>query len=115
MSYDFVDFYIECDGMPMYNDYYIIEDDVIRVIIQKWEMIVMTNRGELFGDPDFGGDLLKYLHQTKLSAETIENDLKNQISMYISEMEYMAYDLQVHFWEDPDRYQNYMTVDLSIS
>jgi hypothetical protein len=26
-------------------------------------MILFTNRGELLGDPNFGGDLLRYLHR----------------------------------------------------
>jgi hypothetical protein len=59
----FTDFYIKFPGHPKFNDAEIIQDEIIKVIIQKIEMILFTNRGELLGDPNFGGDLLRYLHR----------------------------------------------------
>jgi len=87
MAFDFSDFYIIYPGHPRFNNTQLIEDDVIRVIIQKWELMVFTNRGELFCDPEFGGDLPKYLHETRLSAETIEAELRQQVRTYITELE----------------------------
>ncbi len=115
MAFDFTDFYIIFPGHPRFNDTKIIEDEVIRVIIQKWEMIIFTNRGELFYDPNFGGDLTKYLHETRLSAETIESSLRGQINRYIGELESLTYTLQVNIYEDPERYQEYMEVFFQIS
>ena len=115
MAFDFTDFYIEYPGHPRFNDAQIIEDDLIRVIIQKWEMVIFTNRGELFCDPDFGGDLPRYLHETKLSAETIEAELRNQISNYISELESITYTLKVSFYDDPERYQEWMEIYFKIA
>ena len=115
MAFDFSDFYIEYPGHPRFNDAQIIEDDLIRVIIQKWEMVIFTNRGELFCDPDFGGDLPRYLHETKLSAETIEAELRNQISNYISELESITYTLKVSFYDDPERYQEWMEIYFKIA
>ena len=48
MALDFTDFYIEYPGHPRFRDLQIIEDDVVRIILQKWEMILFTNKGELF-------------------------------------------------------------------
>ena len=115
MAFDFTDFYIEYPGHPRFNDAQIIEDDVIRVIIQKWEMILFTNRGELFCDPNFGGDLPKYLHETRLSAETIEGQLRGQISDYINELESITYTLKVSFYDDPERYQEWMEVYFQVA
>lgn len=115
MALDFTDFYIEYPGHPRFRDLQIIEDDVVRIILQKWEMILFTNKGELFFDPNFGGDLEKLLHETRLSAEVIETDLNGQINSYISELSGVPYTLKVTFYEDPERYQEYMEVYFSIA
>lgn len=115
MAYNFTDFYIEYPGHPRFNDTQIIEDDLIRIILQKWEMIIFTNKGELFCEPNFGGDLQKYLHETRLSAETIEDSLKGQINAYIPELNSITYTLSVNFYDDPERYQEYMTIEFQLS
>jgi hypothetical protein len=115
MAFDFTDFYIIYPGHPRFNNLQIIEDDVVRVIIQKWELLIFTNKGELFCDPEFGGDLPKYLHETRLSAESIEMDLRGQISEYIEELQSIEYKLEINFFEDPERYQEYMEIKFEIS
>ena len=115
MAFDFTDFYIEYPGHPRFRDLQIIEDDVVRIILQKWEMILFTNKGELFFNPGFGGDLERLLHETRLSAETIEGDLNGQINSYISELNGVPYTLKVTFYEDPERHQEYMEVYFSIA
>ena len=115
MALDFTDFYIEYPGHPRFRDLQIIEDDVVRIILQKWEMILFTNKGELFFNPGFGGDLERLLHETRLSADTIESDLNGQINSYISELNGVPYTLKVTFYEDPERHQEYMEVYFSIA
>jgi hypothetical protein len=115
MAFDFTDFYIEYPGHPRFNDTQIIEDDLVRVVLQKWEMMIFTNRGELFCEPDFGGDLPKYLHETRLSAETISAELRQQVNKYIPELDSITYDLEVNFYEDPERYQEYMEILFQIA
>ena len=115
MAFDFTDFYIIYPGHPRFNNLQIIEVDVVRVIIQKWELLIFTNKGELFCDPEFGGDLPKYLHETRLSAESIEMDLRSQISEYIEELQSIEYKLEINFFEDPERYQEYMEIKFEIS
>jgi phage baseplate assembly protein W len=77
--------------------------------------MIFTNRGELFCDPEFGGDLSRYLHETRLSAETIESELRSQVREYIVELESINYTLQVNFYEDPERYQEYMEINFQIA
>jgi len=110
MAFNFTDFYLGYPGHPRFRSTTLIEDEALRVIIQKWEMILFTNKGEVFFDPNFGGDLNYYLHDTRLSAETIEADLKKQVSRYISELNNIEYTLKVNFFEDPERYQEYMEI-----
>jgi hypothetical protein len=114
MSLNFIDFYIGYPGHPTYNSSALIEDDVIRVIVQKYEMILFTNKGELLGDPNFGADLYSLLHETRLSAEVIEGDIRAQIADYINEIDGIDYELKVQFYEDPTRYQEYMVIGFKI-
>jgi hypothetical protein len=114
MNFNFTDFYIGYPGHPRFRDPGVIEDDIIRVIIQKYEMILFTNKGEVFGDLDFGANLEELLFETKLSAEAIEGMINTQIVKYISELSGTNYTLTVSFFEDPERYQDYMEILLNI-
>jgi hypothetical protein len=111
---NFIDFYIGYPDHPKFRSPEIIEDDVIRVIIQKYEMILFTNKGELLGDPNFGADLTILLHQTRLAADSIEEDIESQIEKYIPEINGIDYELDVEFFEDPERYQEYMVIHFKI-
>lgn len=112
---DYVDFYIGYPGHPRYKDYRIVEDDVIRVIIQKWEMIIFTNNGEVLGDYDFGGNLLTYLNQTKVSASFIRKNLIKQIDMYIPEISNIGYKLEVVFATDKTDFREVMYVNFTLA
>lgn len=114
MAVSFIDFYIGYPGHPRFKTPDIIEDDVIRVIIQKYEMILFTNKGDLLGDPNFGASLEELLHETRLSAEVIEGDIKAQIADYIQEVDNIDYSLKVEFFEDPERFQEYMVIGFKI-
>ena len=113
-NFNFSDFYLGYPGHPRFRDKELIEDDVIAVIVQKWEMILFTNKGEVFGDPEFGGDLYYYLHETRLSADSIKSDLEGQISSHIPEISGIPYTLEVSIFEDPERYQEYMEIYFQI-
>ena len=43
-EFDFRDFYIGYEGHPRFTINKIITDDIIRVIVQKYEMILFTNK-----------------------------------------------------------------------
>lgn len=113
--FNFIDFYIGYPGHPNFRNLELIEDDVIRVIIQKYEMVIFTNKGELLGDPNFGANLVALLHETRLSAEAVEADIKAQISDYIPEIEGIEHEVSVEFVEDPERFQEVMIVNFTIS
>jgi hypothetical protein len=114
-EFDFKDHYIGYKGHPRFIVNKIIEDDVIRVIIQKYEMILFTNKGELFGDPDFGCDLPILLFQTRISAQNVKKIIQNQINKYISELSNTNYQLDVTIVNDPENYQEVMIIDFQIA
>lgn len=114
-NFNFIDFYIGYPGHPRFRDPEVIEDDVVRVIIQKYEMIIFTNKGEVFGDPHFGADLVRLLHETKLSASAIEADIRIQIADYIPEIEGIEFNVEVEFFDHPDRHLEYMIIYFTIA
>jgi hypothetical protein len=113
-SLNFTDFYISYRGNPNFREFELIEDDLLRVIVQKWEMILFTTKGEVFGEPNLGADLSYYLHETKLSAESVKESLNDQISFFMPEINEIDFTLDVEILEDPERYQEYMEIRFAI-
>jgi len=114
-EFDFKDHYIGYKGHPRFVINKIVEDDVIRVIIQKYEMLLFTNKGELLGDPDFGCDLPKLLFQTKVSAEGVKKIILQQIRKYIPELSTTNFQLQASFFQDPENYQDVLQIDFQLA
>lgn len=112
---DFRDHFVEYPGHPKFKVDKIIEDDVLRIIVQKYEMIIFTNKGELLGDPDFGCDLNFFLFETNVSAQFVRGLIERQIEQYIPELGIGSYTLDVNIFQDPEKYQDVMQIDLSFS
>jgi phage baseplate assembly protein W len=113
--FDFKDHYIGYQGHPRFIVNKIVEDDIIRVIIQKYEMLIFTNKGELLGDPDFGCDLPKLLFQTKVSAESVRKLILQQVKKYIPELSTTNFTLQAQFFQDPENYQDVLQIDFQLA
>jgi phage baseplate assembly protein W len=114
-EFDFKDHYIGYKGHPRFIINKIVEDDVIRVIIQKYEMLLFTNKGELLGDPDFGCDLPKLLFQTRISAEGVRKIVLQQIRKYIPELSTTNFQLEASFFQDPENYQDVLQIDFQLA
>jgi phage baseplate assembly protein W len=112
---DFTDFYILYKDHPRYAPKELIEDEVVNVIIQKYEMILFTNKGEVMGDPEFGANLLELLYQTKVSESYVISTIDEQIAKYVPELANSNYTLNVVFVQDPENYQDIMFVNLKIA
>lgn len=115
MINDYIDFYIKSPNHPKFNDTSLIEDDLIRVIIQKYEMIILTNKGDVFGDPNFGASLEELLNQTKVSDRFVKDEINNQIYEYIPEISSVNYELDVKFIKDVNMIYEIMLVRFKIS
>jgi hypothetical protein len=114
-SRNFIDFYIGYPGHPSFKNLELIEDDVIRVIVQKYEVIIFTNKGEVLGDPNFGADLYLLLHETRISAEAVESEINAQVLKYIPEIQEVEYAIDVEFFEDQENFQEIMVVDFQLA
>lgn len=111
---NWVDFYNKFEGHPKYRSSVLIEDEKIGVIIQKIEMLVFSNKGDLWGEPDFGLDLERYLYETRVSASFVERQIRNGISDYVTELNDIGYDLTVSFMQNGERHEDIMLIDFVI-
>jgi phage baseplate assembly protein W len=114
-EFDFKDHYIGYLGHPKFIINKIVEDDVIRVVIQKYEMLLFTNKGELLGDSDFGCDLQKLLFETRIAKSGVKTIIIEQINKYIPEIRNINYVLDVQFSTDPENFQEVMEIFFTIS
>ena len=113
--FNFTDFYIIDQTDPSYTANQVIEDDVIRVILQKYKMILFTNKGDVMADPFFGGDLELLVNQTAVSSSYVETQLNNQIGLYIPELSNMNYTLNVVFTQDNVNFYDIMYIYFQIA
>lgn len=96
---DFKDFVIRGTSHPKYKVDKIIEDVAIEVIVQKLELILFTNKGEVLGQLDLGCDLEYYLWETKVSGDIIKSKIVNQINTFIPELNIIEYELSLNIFE----------------
>lgn len=99
MNPDFKDFYNKGTDSKKYIVNKMVESDVINVIIQKLEMLLFTNSGEVYDKPEFGADLEFYLWQTSVSVRDLRNLIISQITTYIPELDNMGYELEIKIFE----------------
>ena len=93
------DFTIRGINHPKYNKYFIFESDAMEIIFQKLEMILFTNKGESLSDPNMGCNIEYYLWQTVVPTENIKDVIKEQIDIYIPELNNMKYNIIVDLYK----------------
>lgn len=96
---DVKDLVIRYPGHPKYEPDRIIEDDEVEVIVQKLEMILFTNKGEVLGDIDLGVNLEYYLWQTKVTTGNLKFKVEEQIVKYIPELIKIGYTFDLQLYE----------------
>ncbi len=100
---DLKDFTIRSKGHPRYKTDKVIEDDVVEVIVQKLEMILFTNTGDVFGEDEMGCNLEYYLWQTKLANNNLKDIVTDQIDRYVPELNVIGYSLDLDLIEGVDK------------
>lgn len=96
---DVKDLVIRYDGHPKYEKNRIIEDGEIEVIVQKLEMILFTNKGEVLGDIELGCNLEYYLWRTRVTTGTLKSKVEEQINSYIPELATLGYIFNIDLYE----------------
>ncbi len=57
----------------------------LEALLGKIRMIMLTRKGDVLGDPDFGVDLEQYIFETSVDAGAIRQEVESQFSKYIPE------------------------------
>lgn len=96
---DIRDFNIRGKDHPKYSSTRVLEDRTIEFVVQKLENVLFTNKGDVLGDPDFGANLEFYLWSTNVPVGKIEQQIREQIEIYIPELKTFQYTLAVEIYE----------------
>ena len=106
------DLNIRYNGHPKYNQYRVLEDRPIELIIQKLEMLLLTNRGDVLGDPNFGCNLEHHLWRTDTPNDSIQKNIYEQIYTYIPEINNYKFSVKVELYEGTVR--DIMNINIKI-
>lgn len=109
---DIKDFNIRYKGHPKYNEYRFVEDRTMEFIVQKIEMILFTNKGDLIDDYDFGANLEYYLWSTKVPVGKIKKEIQLQFQKYVPEISSYDYSIDVDIYQGTAR--DILTINIKI-
>ena len=82
---DIRDFYMRADGDPKYRPDQVEVYDEIEASINQVKMTLLTNKGEVLGEPSFGVQVEQYLFEFELDPCKLSEDANNQIQKYVGE------------------------------
>jgi len=115
MSTDISDIYIKGKRDPNFDSTRVENTTFIDTVVAKIYMILMTNTGDVFGSPEFGADIPKYLWKTKFPASTIEDNIRGQFARYIPELLVSDYKINVYIMPGKIQDIGVVQVDLGIT
>jgi len=112
MAQDISDIYIKGKFDPNFDDFRVENVTYIDAVVAKIYMILMTNKGDVMGSPDFGADIPKYLWKTKFPASTIQANIADQFARFIPELNVGDYNINVYIL--PGKTQDVGVVAISL-
>ena len=93
-----LDIYLRIPTDPNYDSTELEIDDRIFNFVQMVEMILTTNKGEVFGSPHLGANLEAYLWNPQITPSTIKSEINRQIMEYCREgIKDIPYSIDVNF------------------
>jgi hypothetical protein len=79
------DFYMRSESDPLFREDQIEVYDEIEACVNQIRMTLLTRRGEVLGEPDFGLEIEGYLFEFELNPFNLADAAHGQISTYVSE------------------------------
>lgn len=79
-----IDFYFRNQNDPNFKDGILQVTDEIENTVQQVRMTLLTKKGEVLGEPDFGFDSDKYVFEfDNFSTKVIDQDANEQVRDYV--------------------------------
>lgn len=92
---DFVDFYIKGSDNVGFNPTQLENKYYIDVIVSKISMLLLANDSDVYGEEDYGTNIIHFLWKTSFPASTIQQRIVNQIQNFIPELDSSQYNVNV--------------------
>ena len=115
MATDRSDLYIKGQNDPFYKDDVVENTSFLDTIIAKIYMVLMTNKGDVFGDPEFGADVPTFLWSTNFPAATLEEEIIEQFTTYIPELTANDYKINIYILPGSGQDIGVINIDLGIN
>lgn len=106
------DIYTRIPDDPNYQFGVLEHSDAIESIVAKIRMILGTRQGQIIGDLNFGVGIEDLIFETRINKSQLEEKIKQQFSLYISETADFKIQPEVSFGK-ADGY-DYAVIDIFI-
>ncbi len=98
------DFYMRSEEDPNYKKGILQVSDDTEEAISQVKMTVLTEKGSVLGEPDFGLDVNKYLFDFETDPFKLSNDANNQIERFVASAKIKNIDVEPStFTDEKDR------------
>ena len=95
-----------------YNPYQLEVTDLVEICIGQLKMVLLTNRGEVLGDPDFGLNLEELVFSLGLSESTLRQQLDLYLKVYVPIFGVLGGSYELNFFVGTHR--DIVTLDFNI-
>jgi len=106
------DIYIRSPQDPNYRYGVLSHSDAIESIVSKIKMLMGTRQGQLMGDLNFGIGIEDQIFETRINKTRLEEKIKEQFSLYISETQDFKIEPQISFGKTEN--YDYALIDIFI-
>lgn len=97
---------------PKYNPYQLESLDPVEICVGQLKMVLLTNKGEVLGDPKFGLNLEDLIFNLGLSESSIKKELDIFLKTYVPLFGKLGGTYTLQFYKGTER--DIATLDFSI-
>lgn len=98
------DFYTRTEDDPQFREDQVEVYDDLEACVTQVKMTLLTNKGEVLGEPNFGLQIEKYLFDFDINPFQLSDEANSQMTQYVSESRLRKIDVSPSFTtDDKDR------------